>query len=190
MFYRKTKITLMSLLLLLGINSIVFSAQSSSKKQVINIKSDTLLLDEASGLSTYKGDVLFTKEGIVIKADSITLNYEKQELTKAIMKGSPVDVQHQPDNEEKVHSQADEMEFFVNEDRLVLKGNAFVNQSSRHFSGEVIEYDTRQRIFTAAANKDENLTNKSPENELPHSPAGRVHVIIGPDEESNSLNDE
>lgn len=147
---------------------------AKQKQQIINIKSQYLLLDEKKGISKYKGNVLFTKDTLTIKADTVTLYFKNEKLIKALITGSPADVQHAPDNEPKVHSQANEMEYFVAEDKLTLKGQAFVEQGSRYFSGEYIEYDTRQRIISAAGSKTDTDNSKiSP-------PNGRVHVIIGP----------
>lgn len=173
MFYRKNKFFSLFLLLL------IISSHSSyaAKQQILDIKAQYLLLNENKGISEYKGNVLLSKDTLTIKADTVTLFYKNKKLTKALITGSPADVQHQPDNEAKVHSQANKMEFFVNEDRLVLKGNAFVDQGNRHFSGENIEYDTRQRIITAAGNQNKLPNANSIKNNPPNE---RVHVIIGP----------
>ena len=154
----------------------------AKEQQTIDIKAKYLILDEKKSISKYKGNVLFTKGLLVIKADTVTLYSKNEELIKAIVKGSPADVQHQPDNEEKVHAQAKHMEFFVKEDRLVLKKNAFVDQGNRHFSGEYIEYDTRQRIITAAGNQNKQF---NAENTKSTPPKERVHVIIGPTEDAD-----
>jgi len=160
---------------------ILSSPAYAEKQQVIDIKAQYLLLDENKGISKYKGNVLFTKDTLTIKADTVTLHYKDKKLTKAFITGSPADVQHQPDNEAKVHSQANIMEFFVSEDRLILKGQAFVNQGNRHFSGEYIEYDTRQRIITAAGSQNRLINAENAKN----SPSkGRVHVIIGPTDDT------
>lgn len=153
----------------------------AAKQQVIDIKAQYLLLDENKGISKYKGKVIFTKDTLTIKADTVTLYYKDKKLTRAFITGSPADVQHQPDNEARVHSQANSMEFFVNEDRLILKGQAFVDQGNRHFSGEYIEYDTRQRIITAAGSQNKLLNAKNSKNS---SSKGRVHVIIGPTDDA------
>lgn len=154
-------------------------------QETIDITAKYLLLDEKNGVSKYKGAVFFKKGTLSIKADTITLYYNGGKLTKALIVGSPADVQHYPDNEAKVHSQAREMEYFVYEERLTLKGQAFVDQGDRHFSGETIEYDTRQRTITAAGNQNNLIkSEKTPSK-------GRVHVIIGPDSKSteDSTND-
>ena len=159
-----------------------FSIAYAEKQQTIDIKAKYLLLDEKKGISKYKGNVLFTKGMLTIKADTVTLYYKNKELIKAIINGSPADVQHQPDNEDKVHSQARHMEYFVKKERLVLKGQAFVDQGNRHFSGENIEYDTRQRIVTAAGNQNKSLNTEKSKSTPPNE---RVHVIIGPEDETN-----
>lgn len=157
-------------------------AVNQANQQTVDIKAKYLLLDENKGISTYKGKVLFTKDTLTIQADTVTLYYDGKKLIKAVILGSPADVQHEPDNEANVHSQANKMEYFIDQDKLTLKGRAFVDQGSRRFSGEHIEYDTRQRIITAAGNQSSianaETSNKSPENK-------RIHVIIGPDEDTD-----
>ena len=178
MFYQKNNLLFIFLLL------ISLSPSSyATKQQILDIKAQYLLLNEKKGISQYKGNVLLTKNTLTIKADTVTLFYKNKKLTKALITGSPADVQHQPDNEAKVHSQANKMEFYVNEDRLVLKGNAFVDQGNRHFSGENIEYDTRQRIITAAGAQNK-LANVNSSKNTP--PSNRVHVIIGPAEDADN----
>lgn len=161
------------LLLIAGI----FPVQA--EQQTIDIKAQYLLLDEKKGISKYRGNVFFKKGTLSIKADTVTLFYNNKELTKALIVGSPADVLHYPDNEAKVHSQAKIMEYFVTEERLTLKGKAFVDQGDNHFSGETIEYDTRQRTITAAGNKS---TLPGAENSKNTPASRRVHVIIGPTE--------
>ncbi len=174
---------LFSLLILTIIIRPAFAANLN--QETIDISAKYLLLDEKNGVSKYKGAVFFKKGTLRIKADTITLYHNGGKLTKALIVGSPADVQHYPDNEAKVHSQAKEMEYFVDEERLTLKGQAFVDQGDRHFSGETIEYDTRQRTITAAGNQNNLIkSEKTPSK-------GRVHVIIGPDSKSteDSAND-
>ena len=155
----------------------IYAATEKNKKlepEPVDIKSNYLLLDEKKGISIYKGNVRLIKGTLIIKADKITLYSDGEKLTKALIIGSPADVRHKPENEEKVHSQAKKIEYFVDKERLILNGEAFVDQGDRHFSGESIEYDTRQRIITASGQKGAVNTKINP-------PKRRVHVIIGPD---------
>ena len=183
MFCLQNKFSCLFVLLIIISSSPTYAA----KQQVIDIKAQYLILDENKGISKYKGNVLFSKGTLTIKADTVTLYYKNKKLTRAFITGLPADVRHQPDNEAKVHSQAKSMEYFVSEDRLILKGQAFVNQGNRHFSGEYIEYDTRQRIITAANNQNGSVNTNNSEN---NTPKGRVHVIIGPAENTNQATSE
>lgn len=185
----------LALLTLVFFSSIytVQAANTKAAQEPIEIKAQYLLIDEGKGVSKYTGNVLFTKGTLVIKADVITLYSDGEILTKAIIAGSPADVEHQPENEEKVHSQANEMQYIVATEQLTLTGRAFVNQGDRHFSGEVIKYDTQRRIVTASsANKKPALSgqNKSTENLSTKYPSdGRVHVIIGPEDNRKKTKD-
>ena len=198
MFYRQNKITLWQVLLFLTVTCVAATSQvkadtkakvrvKASSQQVIDISAKTLLLDQDKGISEYKGNVLFKQNTLVIKADTISLYYKDKKLEKALITGSPADVQQHPDNEAEVHSQAEKMEYFVEENRLVLTGNAFVTQGSRHFSGQQIVYDTRQGTLTAAGTAAGTAGSKSEgkeplNNKQNNQPNERVHVIIGPTE--------
>lgn len=189
MSYRQNKIVdiLLSLLLALAVSSSYAAGKKqSSKSETVDIKAHYVLLDEKKGLSKYKGDVIFTRNTLVIKADEIILYFINNELNKAFITGSPADVRHLPANEAPVHSQAKSMEFFIAEDRLVLKGSAFVDQGDRHFSGESIEYDTRQQTISASSNANNTINSNSKKNAPPE---GRVHVIIGPGKDDTVDND-
>lgn len=145
----------------------------AEKSNTVEIKSQNLTMDKAKGVSYYEGNVLMTKGTLKIKADKITLFHQGQEITKALIYGEPADVTHHPDNEPQVHSQAKRMEYYVSNNQLLLLGNAFVDQGNKHFSGERIKYDTRQRQITAGGT--DTKTQAQGEGD------GRVHVIIGPD---------
>jgi len=175
---------LILLTLSLCVNPAYAAKQSKAKQHTIDIQANYLLLDEQKGISIYKGKVLFTKDTLVIKADTVTLYYDGEKLTKAEILGSPADVRHEPDNEDKVHSQANEMEYFVAEEKLTLKEQAFVDQGSRHFSGEYIEYDTRQRIITAAGKQSQAVNGEASTSSPTNN---RVHVIIGPTEKAKEV---
>ena len=177
MFQRINRLFFVSLIVGMIGSTSIYAATKKNKKlepEPVDIKSNYLLLDEKKGISIYKGNVLLIKGTLIIKADKITLYSDGEKLTKALITGSPADVRHKPENEEKMHSQAKKIEYFVEKERLILNGEAFVDQGDRHFSGESIEYDTRQRIITASGQKGAVNTKNNP-------PKRRVHVIIGPE---------
>lgn len=182
----KLMISCLALLMLHNISPVHAANQKKTKQNVIEIKAQYLSFDRKKGLSKYKGKVLLTKGTLIIKADTVTLYFNGEKLTKALITGSPADVQHQPDNEAKTHSQANEIEYLIAEEQLILKGQAFVNQGNRHFSGEYIEYDTHQRTITAAGDQNTNMNTKNSTN---NPPKARVHVIIGPNKDDKDVAD-
>lgn len=174
----------LTLIFLCSLHAVQAANKTSTKspQDPIDIKAQYLLMDESKGISRYKGNVLFTKGTLVIKADTVTLYSDGETLKKAIITGSPADIQHQPDNEEKVHSQANRMEYIVATEELTLTGRAFVDQGDQHFSGEVIKYNTQQRTVTASGSQSNLATQakNTDDQSLNNRPSGRVHVIIGP----------
>lgn len=184
MFYLQNKVAL-KLCSLVAVLTIAISTGPAfaTEQQTIDIQASYMLLDENKGISIYKGKVLLKKDTLEIKADTMTLYYNGEKLDKVLIMGSPAEVRHAPDNEARVHSQAKKMEYLITEDKLRLTGQAVVNQGSRHFSGESIEYDTRQRIISAAGKQDP--VNIDKDDSQSSTPGQRVHVIIGPEAENN-----
>ena len=176
------KLTLILLLVIFNANSVHATKKSKAIQEPIDIKAQYLLLDENKGISKYKGKVLFTQGTLIIKADAITLYHDGEKLIKALIIGSPADIKHQPENEEKVHSQAKKMQYFVTKQKLILEGDAFIDQGDNHFSGEKIEYDTQKKMVTAAGKKINN-NNAQQGIDKNKSSNGRIHVIIGPEED-------
>ena len=176
------KLALILWLMVFSTHSVHAGKKSKAIQEPIDIKAQYLLLDEKKGISKYKGKVLFTQGTLIIKADAITLHHDGEKLIKAFIVGSPADVKHQPEDEEKVHSQAKKMQYFVTKQKLILRGDAFVDQGDNHFSGEKIEYDTQKKMVTAVGKKTNNSSTQQ-DTIKNKSSNGRIHVIIGPEAE-------
>lgn len=141
-------------------------ALRSDRNQPIDIKADRVEVDQREQVSHYIGNVRMEQGTLKIDADEVVVYMDNGKLNKIVISGKPARFEQQPENQQAiVKSQADNMEYYAGEERLLLKHNAEVNQGGNHFHGEFIEYDTL--TSTVKANKGED--NQS-----------RVHAIIQP----------
>jgi len=135
--------------------------------QPIFIESDSLKIDDAKGISVYKGRVVFRQGPDSLKADELVIYTEqRQELKKIIATGKPARFEHQAEQaEERSWGEAENIVYEAQTSRVVLNGNASFQQGDNQFSGNRIEYDANKKLVKAG--KDE-------------AGEGRVQIVIHP----------
>ena len=117
----------------------------------ITIEADRATLSEKQGISTYTGNVVLTQGGIKINADKVIVHHEEGKLTHVTAVGEPVQYYQQGEiPEHDIHGEAKTMEYFADEQRLLLLDSAKLTQGGNAFSGNRIEYDTQREVVTAA----------------------------------------
>lgn len=142
----------MNRLLLLLLLQCPFSvlALSSDRDQPINIEADSLDIDEANGVSTYQGNVHYTQGSIVMDADIMIVHSRDGQIHKFEAFGNPAHYQQELDNEEgRLDAKAKSMEYVSESQRLVLRESVHVMKGVNLFTGNVIEYSTKDEIVSA-----------------------------------------
>lgn len=135
-----------AMLFTLGVNM-----AQAAKDDPITIEADRATLSEKQGVSTYTGNVVLTQGGIKITADKVIVHHDSGELTHVTALGTPVQYYQQGESPEKdIHGEAKTMEYFADEQRLLLVDSAKLTQGGNAFSGNRIEYDTQREVVTAA----------------------------------------
>lgn len=162
---------LLSVVLLSALASQAWALRSD-RKQPIDIKANRVEVDQKTQTSHYIGNVHLVQGTLKISADDVMVYMVNGQLYKIVITGNPAHFQQQPENQKDVvTAQAQNMEYFANKERLLLRHHAQVNQGPNHFRGDFIEYDTL--TSTVKAHKGEN--SKS-----------RVHAIIQPGSEEGN----
>jgi lipopolysaccharide export system protein LptA len=143
---RQTKLIIAVVLLTLGVSTL-----QAAQDDPITIEADRATLSEKQGVSTYTGNVVLTQGGIKINADEVIVHHDAGKLTHVTALGSPVQYYQQGESPEKdIHGEAKTMEYFADEQRLLLVDSAKLTQGGNAFSGNRIEYDTQREVVTAA----------------------------------------
>jgi len=160
---------LVSALFLLVLPMVSSAAEPAAPTQPITVEADRLEMDNASGTSHYQGNVVMTQGGLVLRADSVTLNSKGSALQLAVANGSPVYLERpDPETGEVIKASASHMEYQIAKGLLEMSGQARLLRGKDEFSGEHIVYELDNRIVRA--------TGKSKEGEE----GGRVRVILQP----------
>ena len=142
------------------------------QQEPIYIESDSLKIDDAKGISTYKGNVVFRQGPDSLRADELVIYAEqRQELKKIVATGKPARFDHQAELvEERSWGEAENIVYEAQLSRVVLNGDARFQQGDNQFSGNRIEYDADKKLVKAG---------KSDASE------GRVQIVIHPRKKSD-----
>jgi len=161
----------------------VASALSSDSDKPIEIVADEAEHDSNNDITIYRGNVEVTQGTMFLSGHTLRVYYDdEQELDHAIMEGDLAYYRQLPDNS-KVHDEAwaKQMEYYPNDDMVILIDEGKVIQDDVRFTGDRIEYDTENSRVIAK-------TVRKAEEEQEKRPAGgdnRVRVIINPKKEAD-----
>lgn len=169
--------------LLAGMPGRAALALSSDREQPIQIEADSAEADDAKKITIYKGDVIIDQGTLRITGDHVTIHYnERGDFTKLIALGNPARFHQLPDgqpDEEKNYqrARASRMEYFKENDTIVLLGNAVYGQGGDRVAADRIDYDARNSRMKArriTASKEGEKPGGKPEKK------SRVRITIQP----------
>ncbi len=115
-------------------NSLPLSALPTDKTKPIDLESDTVDINQATGISIYQGNVIIKQGSIQIKADKVVVyQYKnKNRSTKFIATGKPVRFRQTIDQASgDVTAHALKAEYEIDTANLLLIGNASINQPNK-----------------------------------------------------------
>jgi len=126
-------------------------ALSTDKEQPINIKADRLDIDEAKGISVYRGNVVLIQGSAKLYADVLRVYSNAQrELSHIEAMGKPAKFRQLMDEtHEEVTGEALEIIYQVTKEYVVFKGSAYFWKCGDEFSGNEVEYFAPQNLVKA-----------------------------------------
>lgn len=145
-------------------------AQTSAEAaaEPIYIESDRLEIDEARGLSIYRGNVHFRQATTHVWADEVMVYVDDQQTVEKIeAEGRPARFHQYPAVDvEELQGEALSIVYRAAEGFVVLEGDASLMQEKNKFAGNRIEYDADKRVVRAGQQEP--------------GESGRVQVVIQP----------
>ena len=148
----------------------------------IRVNADNARLDEGRGIATYTGTVELEQGNTRLNADRVVLYRTDDGLSRIEASGTPARYR-QPGDSGKGETDARALNIIwsATDDRLTFERNAVIEQNGNLFRGDVIHYDTADRVVTAEGGAD---TGEG---------SGRVEMVIQPrsaDRRTDSSTDE
>jgi lipopolysaccharide export system protein LptA len=156
------------LLLLLPVSDLGMTSDSS---QPVNIEADRATLNEKTGHSVYEGNVYLQQGSLVLQGSKMTVQLNDNSIDTLVLTGDPATYRQRPDGKESdQHAEAGRIEYYANEDRIILLENARVWQpGDKELRSDRIVFDLKSDTVNAGSNK-----------------AGdRVHITLPPGSEQN-----
>jgi lipopolysaccharide export system protein LptA len=140
--------------LLAGIISSSVFALPDDQEQPIHITADQALRDEKGGFTVYSGNVQMSQGSLHISADKITIFRIVEEADKIVARGTPAQLQQQPDPEKGlVYARANVIEYYKMEARIHLRKDAQIEQDGSSVTGETIDYYINEQLVKAGSNR-------------------------------------
>lgn len=134
----------------------------------VKVQADWAELDERTGDSTYRGNVVVRQGRSMIEANEIRIKAGDNGIKYFMATGEPVHMLiYDAEKSEETHAYAKSMEFDQAKSRVTLSVNARLQQAKSSFQGERILYNTVTQIVSA-------------ESKPGASSEGRVEIIYHP----------
>lgn len=129
-------------------------ALSSDQQQAIQIEADRLDVDEQKGVSTYSGAVEYKQGSILLQADKLMVEVAADgRLQKVMAEGKPATFQQMLERDKQVlRGQAKAVEFFADQQYMILTGDARIRHCGDEFAGNRLEYWSDKELVKASKN--------------------------------------
>jgi lipopolysaccharide export system protein LptA len=127
---------------------------SSDRLQPMLIEADRVELDDAKGISVYRGRVKVTQGSLILTGETMTVYTKGNDVEKVVMEGAPATYQQRPDNKDQdVHAKALRMEYYTDPEHIILLKQAEVEQQGDVLRSERIEYDVAKDQVSAGTDQ-------------------------------------
>ena len=144
-------------------------------------------IDRRAGTVVYEGNVILTQGTLKIEADRLMILRNGDTLEKAVAEGDRARYQQQIEvGKPLTTALGNRIDYYTGERRIIITGDAELEQEGNIFSGERITYDMATETVRADGTTAESSTDSTDED------SGRIKVVIQPpkpESESDSESD-
>jgi lipopolysaccharide export system protein LptA len=141
----------------------------------MTILSDSAEIDRRAGTVVYEGNVILTQGTLKIEADRLMILRNGDTLEKAVAEGDRARYQQQIEvGKPLTTALGNRIDYYTSERRIIITGDAELEQEGNIFSGERITYDMATETVRADGTTAESSTDSTDED------SGRIKVVIQP----------
>jgi lipopolysaccharide export system protein LptA len=147
-------------------------ALPTDRNQPIRVQADSAELDDKQNVAVYRGDVVITQGTMKITGNTVTITQDNNGNIKvATAVGNPAHYEQKPSaDKDTVKAYGLTIQYFAEENRIVLIDQARVDQQGNTFQGEKIVYDTQRQVVNAGRANGNKIT----------TPRPRIDMVIQP----------
>ncbi|MBV7405028.1 lipopolysaccharide ABC transporter substrate-binding protein LptA [Enterobacter sp. ENT03] len=140
--------------------SIPAFALTGDTDQPIHIESDQQSLDMQGNVVTFTGNVVVTQGTIKINADKVVVTRPGGEEGKEVIDGfgKPATFYQMQDSGKPVKGHASQLHYELQNDFVVLTGDAFLEQLDSNIKGDKITYLVKEQKMQAYSEKGKRVT--------------------------------
>ncbi|HYG05582.1 MAG TPA: lipopolysaccharide transport periplasmic protein LptA [Stenotrophomonas sp.] len=132
-------------LLLAALLPLAAQARTSDRNQPMNIDSATndCNLTDDDGKCRFTGNVVITQGSLEVRADTADLFRKAGAIDRIVLIGRPATMKQLMDDGSPMNAKADNIEYRVNEDTIILTGNYTVDSPKGSNAGQRMTYNTK-----------------------------------------------
>ncbi len=126
----------------------------------IHIESDQQSLDMEGNVVTFTGNVVVTQGTIKVNADKVVVTRPGGEKGKEVVEayGKPATFYQMQDNGKPVKGRGSKMRYELQNDYVILTGNAYLEQLDSNIKGDKITYLVKEQKMQASSEKGKRVT--------------------------------
>ncbi|QMU62461.1 MAG: lipopolysaccharide transport periplasmic protein LptA [Gammaproteobacteria bacterium] len=126
-------------------------ALTDDSTKPINIQADSAEINDATGISTYRGNVKITQGSTILTGDIVILETANKKVQKIISEGKLSTFKQTTDDGRKINAEAEKMVYSITGNKIVLTTNAKLTEAGNTFASDKITFYTDKEIVTAGS---------------------------------------
>ncbi|MDD9805984.1 MAG: lipopolysaccharide transport periplasmic protein LptA [Gammaproteobacteria bacterium] len=146
----RPEITRLAALLLAATLAAAAAAQQSGEP--LELEADSVVYNEETGISVYRGNVKIVQGEITLKGDTVEVFTKDGAISKLVATAGPSRLVRRRDGQ-TLRAEALRIEYRADEGIMDLRGKARIADGWKALSGDHIVYDARKKIVKATKDK-------------------------------------
>lgn len=115
----------------------------------VHIEADSMQYDMNRGISHYRGNVRVSRAGFLLTGDHVVVQQHKKEINSIEVTGAPAQYTQQNEDGSSITASSMQMLYDAAQNRLVLTGDAELQQPGQSVKSQKITFDTVNKVVVA-----------------------------------------
>lgn len=132
------------------------AALSDDASKPLNINADSAEINDASGISIYRGNVEITQGSMHLTGDKVILETHENQVKRLTSEGNLSTFKQTNDDGKTIHAVAKKMVYTISKHEIVLTNSAKLTEACNTFESDRIVFDTEKEIVNAGSSSGSN----------------------------------